>query len=77
MGNLVEMHCEKRRGFGIEDVGKEMFIDWNGLPVHQSDSLGIKTLNRLFKGTKWHFVTVTFLLITQLYVSMINKYTYY
>ena len=57
MGNL-EMHCEKRRGLGIEDVGKETFIDWNGLPVHQSDSLGIKTLNRLFKGTKWHFVTV-------------------
>ena len=58
MGNLVEMHCEKRRGLGIEDVGKETFIDWNGPPVHQSDSLGIKTLNRLFKGTKWHFVTV-------------------
>ena len=43
---------------GIEDVGKESFIDWNGPPVHLSDSLGIKTLNRIFKGSKWHFVTV-------------------
>ena len=58
MGNLVEMHCEKRRGLGIEDVGKETFINWNGPPIHLSDNLGTKTLNRIFKGTKWHFTTV-------------------
>ena len=58
MGNLVDLHCEKRRGLGIEDVGRETFIDWNGPPVHHVESLGIKTLNRHFKGTKWHFVTV-------------------
>ena len=58
MGNLVDMHCEKRRGLGIEDVGQECFIDWNGPPVHQADNLGVKTLNRLFKGTRWHFITV-------------------
>ena len=58
MGNLIEMHCEKRRGLGIEDVGKETFIDWNGPPVHQCDSLGIKAMNRIFKGSSWRFVTV-------------------
>ena len=58
MGNLVDMHCEKRRGLGIEDVGRETFIDWNGPPIHQCDNLGVKVLNRIFKGTKWHFITV-------------------
>ena len=42
MGNLVDMHCEKRRELGIEDVGQECFIDWNGPPVHQADNLGIR-----------------------------------
>ena len=28
--NQIEMHYEKRRGLGIEDVAKETFIDWNG-----------------------------------------------
>ena len=27
MGNLVDMHWEKRRDLGIEDVGKESLID--------------------------------------------------
>ena len=58
MGNLIDIHCEKRRGLGVEDVGKEAFIDWNGPPVHLSDNLGAKVLNRLFKGKMWHFVTV-------------------
>ena len=58
MGNIVDLHCEKRRGLGIEDVGKETFIDWNGPPIHLADNLGIKTLNRNFNGSKWHFVTV-------------------
>ena len=50
--------CEKRRGLGIQDVGLETFIDWNGPPVHLSDNLGIKTLNQIFKGSKWYFTTV-------------------
>ena len=58
MGNLVEMHYEKRRGLGVEDAGRETFIDWNGPPVHLVDALGEKTLNRVFEGGKWHFVTV-------------------
>ena len=58
MGNLIEMHSEKRRGLGIGDVGRETFIDWNGPPIHHCDSLGIKALNRIFKGPNWHFVTV-------------------
>ena len=58
MGNLVDMHSEKRRGLGIEDVGRETFIDWNGPPVHLCENLGTKTLDRIFKGSKWHFITV-------------------
>ena len=57
MGSLIAIHSEKRRGLGIEDVGKETFINWNGPPIHMADSLGVKTLNRVFKGKKWHFVT--------------------
>ena len=30
MGNLIELHSEKWRGLGVEDAGKETFIDWNG-----------------------------------------------
>ena len=58
MGNLVDLHCEKRRGLGIEDVGKEAFIDWNGPPLHLAENLGMKTMDRIFKGSRWHFVTV-------------------
>ena len=57
MGNLVDLHCDKRRGLGVQDVGLEVFIDWNVPPVHMADNLGIKSLNRLFKGRKWHFIT--------------------
>ena len=58
MGNYVEMHAEKRRGsMDIEDVGKETFIHWNGPPVHLSEKLGIKTMDRIFKGKNWNFVT--------------------
>jgi hypothetical protein len=52
------MHCEKSCGFGIEDVGRETFIDWNGPPILFSDDLCTKTLNGISKGTKWHFITV-------------------
>ena len=59
MGNIVDLQCEKRQGLGVENVGKGTFIDWNGPPVHLSDNLGTKTLNRIFEGKKWHFVTVS------------------
>ena len=58
MGNLLDLHCEKRRGLGVQDVGLEVFIDWNGPPVHLVDSLGTRSLSRLFNGGKWHFVTL-------------------
>ena len=35
MGNLVDLHCDKRRGLGVQDVGVEVFIDWNGPPILQ------------------------------------------
>ena len=58
MLNLVDLHCEKRRGLGVQDVGLEVFIDWNGPPVHLVDSLGTRTLNKHFNGQKWHFITL-------------------
>ena len=42
MGNLMDMHCEKRCGLGVENVVKETFIDWNGPRVHIADNIGIK-----------------------------------
>ena len=73
MGNLVAMHCEKRRGLGIEDVDKEIFINWNGPPVHMADSLGGKTLNRVFKGKKWHFATKASRLDTEVIIRLKSK----
>ena len=35
---------EKRRGLGVQDVGLELFIDWNGPTVHLVDSLGTRTV---------------------------------
>ena len=58
MGNLVDLHCEKRRGLGVQDVGLEVFIDWNGPSIHLVDSLGARVLDRYFNGGKWHFVTL-------------------
>ena len=58
MGNLIDMYSDKRRGLSIDDAGKETFIDWNGPPVHDAISLGENTMNRIFKGRQWHFVTV-------------------
>ena len=56
MGSVIDTHIEKRRGLNIEEVGKESIIHWNGPPIHLSDSLGEKALNRHFKGRPWHFV---------------------
>ena len=57
MGSVMDFHSDKRRGLSIEDVGKESIIHWNGPPVNLASHLGEKSLNRLFKGRKWHFVT--------------------
>ena len=58
MGNLIDIHSDKRRGMGIDSVGLEAQIDWNGPPIHLADKLGEKTLDRLFGGrSKWHFIT--------------------
>ena len=59
MGNYLEMHCDKRRGrMDIDDFGIEAFIHWNGPPLHLSEKLGIKSLDRHFRGRgRWNFVT--------------------
>ena len=54
IGNLVDLHCDKRRGLGVQDVGIEVFIDWNGPPVHLVENLDTRCLNRHFNGGKWH-----------------------
>ena len=36
MGSIIERHCDSRRGsMGLEDVGKEAFVSWNGPPIHE------------------------------------------
>ena len=57
MGSVMDLQSDKRRGLSIEDIGKETLVHWNGPPVHLADSLGEKSLNRMFKGRPWHFVT--------------------
>ena len=51
------MHSDKRRGIDVEDVGHEAMIHWNGPQTCNSKDIGLKALNRHFKGSAWHFVT--------------------
>ena len=58
MGNLIDIHCDKRRGMDVASVGIEAQIDWNGPPLHMVDRLGEKTLDKIFGGrSRWHFIT--------------------
>lgn len=58
MGNLVEIHSEKKRGLDISAIGKEAKIHWNGPPIHHSQVLGEAVLDRHFGGrNRWHFIT--------------------
>ena len=58
MGNLVDMHCDKRRGrMDIESTGREAAIHWNCPPLVKADGLGGRALDRLFGHGKWNFVT--------------------
>ena len=58
MGNLIDIHSDKRRDMGVDNVGLEAQIDWNGPPIHLADRLGEKTFDRIFGGrSKWHFIT--------------------
>ena len=58
MGNLVEIHSNKRRGLDVSDAGMEAKIHWNGTPVHLAQTLGEAALDLHFGGRdKWHFVT--------------------
>ena len=58
MGNLVDMHCDKRRGrMDLEDVGREAAIHWNCPPLAKADGLGTRSLDHLFGQGKWKFLT--------------------
>ena len=58
MGNLVDMHSDKRRGrMDIESTGREAAIHWNCPPLAKADGLGHRALDRLFGHGKWNFVT--------------------
>ena len=58
MGNILDMHCNKRRGLDISNAGVEAKINWNGPPIHLADNLGEALLDAYFGGrNKWHFDT--------------------
>ena len=59
MGNIIEIHSDKRRGrMDIDDAGKEAMINWIRPPLHLADNLGMKSMDsRLGGRTKWNFVT--------------------
>ena len=58
MGNVLDMHCDKRRGIDISPLGTEAKIHWNGPPLQLTQSLGEAVLDVHFGGrNKWHFVT--------------------
>ena len=58
MGNLVDMHCDKRRGrMELEDTGKEAAIHWNCPRLAKAEGLGTRSLDRLFGQGKWNFLT--------------------
>lgn len=43
---------------GIEDVGKEAMIHWNGPPLAKADKLGRSTMDNIFGRGKWKFTTM-------------------
>ena len=57
MGSVMDLICDKRRGLTIEENGKESMIHWNWIVVSLFDSLGKQSLNSLFRGRPWHFLT--------------------
>ena len=58
MGNLVDMHSDKRRGrMELEIMGQEAAIHWNCPPLAKADGLGKRALNRLFGAGRWNFLT--------------------
>ena len=58
MGNLVDMHSDKRRGrMELENTGKEVAIHWNCPPLAKADGLGMRALDRLFGRGRWNFLT--------------------
>ena len=58
MGNIVEMHSDKRRGnMELLDAGKEAAIHWNCPPLSKADGLGTRALNKHFGAGRWNFIT--------------------
>ena len=58
MGNILDMHCDKRRGLDITVLGAEAKIHWNGPPIPLTQSLGEAVLDVHFGGrNKWYFIT--------------------
>ena len=42
----------------INDIGKEVFLDWNGSPTAKADRLRREALNRRLRRGRWHFITL-------------------
>ena len=54
MGNLVEIHGDKRRD--QMDIGKAL-RDWNGPLLAKADRLGKEALDRHFGKRRWNFIS--------------------
>ena len=42
----------------INDIGKEVFLHWNGSPTAKADRLRREALNRRLRRGRWHFITL-------------------
>ena len=57
MGNIVDMHSDKRRGrMELVDAGKEAAIHWNCPPLSKADGLGTRALDKKFGVGRWNFL---------------------
>ena len=57
MRSILDSKCDKRRGLIFEEIGKESIVHKNGTLVPLFDNLGEQSLDSLFKGGLWYFVT--------------------
>ena len=54
----MDIHSDKRRGLDIAVVGLELYIHWNGPPIHLVEIIGQASLDSYFAGrSHWRFVT--------------------
>ena len=56
IGNIVNMHADRRRGLSSDAYEREAFIHYNGPPLCKADGLIKEVLDIHFdEGKPWHF----------------------